>query len=111
KRAHLYDINPGGFGSMVIASLLGIGSHLGIFGSVMQALAPYVALGTAFCMAPLIAWLTRGRYYIARPVEQIICRNDSVTCVVCENGFEPEDMTTCPAYGGHICSLCCSLDA
>src|SRR5690606_32171551 len=21
------------------------------------------------------------------------------------------DMTTCPAYGGHICSLCCSLDA
>ena len=29
--------------------------------------------------------------------------------VPCENAYEPEDMAHCPVYGGHICSLCCSL--
>ncbi len=28
-----------------------------------------------------------------------------------EHAFEPEDMASCPAYAGPICSLCCSLDA
>ena len=32
-------------------------------------------------------------------------------CVVCEGDFEREDMAACPAYGGMICSLCCTLDA
>src|SRR5690606_12703877 len=32
-------------------------------------------------------------------------------CTICEHHFEPEDVTTCPAYDGTICSLCCSLDA
>ena len=32
-------------------------------------------------------------------------------CVICERGYEPEDMAACPAYGGLICSLCCTLDA
>jgi hypothetical protein len=31
--------------------------------------------------------------------------------VVCGNVFEPQDTAFCPAYGGVICSLCCSLDA
>ena len=111
KRAHLYDINPVGFGSMVLASLLGISAHLGSFGELAQALSPYVALGSSFILAPLIAWSTKGRYYIARLPDTIFCCGDTVTCCICEHAFEPEDMTTCPAYGGHICSLCCSLDA
>lgn len=111
KRAHLYDINPVGFGSMMLASLLGISAHLGSFGELAQALSPYIALAASFVLAPLIAWWTRGRYYIARAPAIIACSSDSVTCCICEHAFEPEDMTTCPAYGGHICSLCCSLDA
>ncbi len=111
KRAHLYDINPVGFGSMILASMLGISAHLGVFGESLQALSPYLALLASFVLAPLIAWLTRGRYYIARMPEMIFSSNDAVTCCICEHAFEPEDMTTCPAYGGHICSLCCSLDA
>ena len=31
--------------------------------------------------------------------------------MVCENAFESEDMAQCPAYGGAICSLCCTLEA
>src|SRR5690606_34560177 len=111
KRAHLYDINPVGFGSMLMASALGISAHLGGFGETLQALSPYLALGSAFVLAPLIAWVTGGRVYIARPSIPIATSHDAVTCCICEHSFEPEDMTTCPAYGGHICSLCCSLDA
>ncbi|MDP5237982.1 ATP-binding protein [Uliginosibacterium sp. 31-16] len=33
------------------------------------------------------------------------------TCVICERAYEGDDMAHCPAYQGHICSLCCSLDA
>jgi signal transduction histidine kinase/DNA-binding NarL/FixJ family response regulator len=29
---------------------------------------------------------------------------------VCGNSFEHNDMATCPAYQGNICSLCCTLD-
>jgi signal transduction histidine kinase/FixJ family two-component response regulator len=32
-------------------------------------------------------------------------------CTICEREYEGEDMAQCPAYGGPICSLCCSLDA
>ncbi|MDP2417357.1 MAG: ATP-binding protein [Hydrogenophaga sp.] len=32
-------------------------------------------------------------------------------CVICEREYEAPDMAHCPAYQGHICSLCCTLDA
>jgi len=111
RRAYLYDINPVGFGAMVLASLVGISAHMGTYGELAQALAPYLALLAAFVFAPLIAWGTGGRYYIARDPERIATSNGMATCVICEHSFEEEDIAQCPAYGGHICSLCCSLDA
>lgn len=111
KRAYLYDINPVGFGSMVLASLIGISAHMGSFNETAQALSPYLTLGAAFIIAPLIAWMTGGRYYIARDPQPIETSNGMATCCICEHSFEKEDIAQCPAYGGHICSLCCSLDA
>lgn len=111
KRAHLYDINPVGIGAMLSGSALGILSYVGLFGELAQALSPYIALLTAFVVSPLIASATRGRYYIARTATVLAGDNDAVLCKVCENVFEREDMALCPAYGGAICSLCCSLDA
>ncbi len=32
-------------------------------------------------------------------------------CCICEREYEGDDMAGCPAYGGPICSLCCTLDA
>jgi signal transduction histidine kinase/FixJ family two-component response regulator len=110
KRAHLYDINPVGVGAMLIASILGVTSYAGEFGELAQALSPYIALVTAFIVSPLIAFATQGRYYIARPSSIIPTSNGSACCKVCQNEFEIEDMASCPAYGGSICSLCCSLD-
>ncbi|MGO4394173.1 ATP-binding protein [Variovorax sp. M-6] len=66
KRAHLWDINPVGVGAMALASVLSITAHLGVFGPLAQAFSALIALGTAFVAAPLIAWATRGKYYIAR---------------------------------------------
>jgi len=123
KRAHLYDINPVGVVSMVLASTLGILAYLGTFGEAPRHLAHYLSLGVCFVSVPLIAWLTRSRFYLARQSpELLILRNipavgssanqsGVLQCCICENSFEQEDMSYCPAYLGPICSLCCSLDS
>ncbi|MDH4463906.1 MAG: ATP-binding protein [Acidovorax sp.] len=150
KRAHLYDINPVGVGAMGLASVLSILAYLGLMGPLAQAFSAVIAMVTALITAPLIAWATKGRYYIARPAEQKVTwhnlrpvdrgeahpetpRNglgpaagvaplqggdaaggaggSLIRCVVCEREYEGPDMAHCPAYQGHICSLCCSLDA
>ena len=110
KRGHLYDINPVGVVSMIIASSLGIAGQLELFGPTFKALSPFIALFTPFVTAPLIAYITQGRYYLVRPNE-IPADLQETRCLICENSFEREDMSTCPAYEGHICSLCCALDS
>jgi len=110
KRGHLYDINPVGVVSMIIASSLGIAGQLELFGPTFKALSPFIALFTPFITAPLIAWYTQGRYYQVRP-NDIATDVEESRCIICENSFEREDMSNCPAYGGKICSLCCALDS
>lgn len=115
KRAHLYDINPVGLGSMTAASVVAFVAYAGWFGQTAHALASYIALFTAIILAPLIAFATKGRYYIAREAVEIVSKSGekklNVECCICEHTFEHEDMTHCPVYTGPICSLCCSLDA
>lgn len=111
KRARLYDINPVGVGSMLLASVVGIAAHLDVFGAYSKAFASYLAFGLPFLTAPLIAWLTRGRFYLApSPAAMQTVVPGIHRCVVCEYEFEHEDIALCPAYQGPICSLCCSLD-
>ena len=131
KRAHLYDINPVGVGAMGAASLLSVAAYLGAFGAMAQAFSAVIAAAVAFTVSPLIAWATKGRYYIARTsslpegtylgslrpgtaggaTRQATGGRLTLACTVCERPYEREDMAQCPAYGGPICSLCCSLDA
>ena len=117
KRAHLYDINPVGVGAMGAASVLSIAAYLGVFGETAQAFSAVIAMAVAFITSPLIAWYTKGRYYIARTSDDGAYLGASSgllklrRCVICERDYEGEDMAQCPAYGGPICSLCCSLDA
>lgn len=109
KRAHLYDINPVGVGAMGIATVLSLLALSGTFGSEAAAMAPFIALLAAIMLAPLIAVATGGRYYIARQPTHPE-QDGMLRCVVCSKDFEPADTAQCPAYDGHICSLCCSLD-
>lgn len=112
KRAHLYNFNPVGFGSMLIASAISILAFFGAFGAYAQAFSTFIALGLAFVLSPLIAIITKGKYYIARdPHYHTGTQHDTVTCGVCGYEYEKEDMACCPHHSGPICSLCCSLES
>jgi signal transduction histidine kinase/CheY-like chemotaxis protein/purine-cytosine permease-like protein len=118
KRAHLPDINPVGVGAMALATTLALIAFSGVLGHVAQALSAFIGLGAAFVAAPMLAFLTGGRTYIARrPTLRCgggIAANGgpaTVRCCICEHQFETPDMAFCPAYAGPICSLCCTLDA
>jgi purine-cytosine permease-like protein len=117
KRAHLYNVNPVGFGSMMVASTLSIMAFYNWFGAYAQAFSPFLALAIAFILTPIIAIATKGKYYIAREdshSEPLIIGGQvsavELTCTVCHDDFERPDMAYCPYHKGDICSLCCSLD-
>ena len=112
KRAHLYNFNPVGCGATVIAVLAASLAYAGVFGAAGQAFFGFIALFVAFVSAIVIAYVTRGRYYIARP--DLHYRQTSaktlVECSICERSYEAPDMAHCPFYRGPICSLCCGLE-
>lgn len=112
KRAHLYNINPVGFGAMVIASVVSVAAFFGAFGIWGESFSAFIALFLAFILSPVIALLTQGKYYIARdPHYHAGTHHDVLTCTSCGYEYEKEDMACCPAHEGPICSLCCSLDS
>jgi purine-cytosine permease-like protein len=118
KRAHLYNFNPVGFGSMIVASVISIIAYFNVFGADAKAFSPLIALVVAIVLSPLLAWVTKGKYYIARTDEleppmvtaDGLMDDTELTCVVCGDAFERPDMSACPHHDGTICSLCCSLD-
>ncbi|UQA62921.1 ATP-binding protein [Polyangium aurulentum] len=112
KRAHLYDINPVGVGAMGAASVVSMLCYAGLFGTEPKAFSSFIALGLAFVLAPVIAIVTKGRYYIARENTHYPSNKaeGSEPCCICEHAYEPQDMAHCPVYDGPICSLCCTLD-
>jgi purine-cytosine permease-like protein len=118
KRAHLYNFNPVGFGSMLIASAVSIMAFFNLFGATAQAFSPFIAIILAFVLSPIIALVTRGKYYLARedtlaePMFVDGVASDALfTCVGCGHEFERPDMAHCPFHDGALCSLCCSLDS
>jgi hypothetical protein len=117
KRAHLYNFNPVGFGSMLVASAVSIAAYFHAFGAYAKAFSPLIALGIALVLSPVIAYATKGKYYIARVDEldePLIVDGQlsavELTCSVCAEAFERPDMASCPFHQGPICSLCCSLE-
>lgn len=111
RRAHLYDFNPVGLGAMVLAAVVACVAYSGALGPGAEAFSPFIALALSMALAPLLAWLTHGRYYLAREPSMEWQPGEAVRCAVCENQFESEDMARCPAYAAPICSLCCSLES
>ncbi len=113
RRAYLYDVNPVGAGAMGITSVLSVSVYLGLFGHSIQPFAIFISIILPLILAPLIAWSTSGKYYIARQPDLFGAKADAEThtCCICGTNFESSDMAGCPAYQGNICSLCCTLDA
>jgi signal transduction histidine kinase/purine-cytosine permease-like protein len=110
KRAHLYNVNPVGCGAMLIASAVSLAAYAGAFGPFGKAFFGFISLGVAFVAAVAIAYLTRGKYYIARADTHYRNTDALIECCICEREYESADMAHCPFYHGPICSLCCGLE-
>jgi signal transduction histidine kinase/purine-cytosine permease-like protein len=110
KRANLYNVNPVGFGAMLIAAGAAILCHLGLFGAYPKAFAPLIGLGVSIPATVLLALITGGKYYLARKVSPSQGEN-LVACTICNKLYEARDTVCCPAYDEQVCSLCCSLDS
>ncbi|HEY4383979.1 MAG TPA: hypothetical protein VGN34_05825 [Ktedonobacteraceae bacterium] len=65
RRAYLYNINPVGFGSMLIASVISVAAFFGLFGAFAQAFSPFLAIVIAFILSPILAIVTKG---------EVLCR-------------------------------------
>jgi diguanylate cyclase (GGDEF)-like protein/PAS domain S-box-containing protein len=111
KRAHLYDYNPVGVVSMGIAVLSSTLAFTGLFGLYAQAYSWLIALVTAFVLTPLIAKLTKGKYYIARQNVHFSRSDELSLCGVCEQHYAQTDFAYCTFHDTPICSLCCTLDS
>lgn len=109
KRAHLYNINPVGVVSMVVASTLSLIAFSGYFGLYAEAYSWLIAAVVSFILVPIIAYLTDGKYYIAR--QSTFSHDGLITCGVCQEEYAPQDSAYCPLYQIPICSLCCTLDS
>jgi purine-cytosine permease-like protein len=108
RRAHLFNINPVGFGSMLIAAAVSMLGYYGVFGSAAAGFSPFVAFGVALVLPPVLALATRGRWYLARTSD--LPAEGELPCSVCRGSYDVADMATCPHHGGTICSLCCSVE-
>jgi hypothetical protein len=108
-RAHLYNVNPVGFGSMIVAGIVSMVAYYGAFGSTAAALSPFIALVIAVVLPPVVAAATKGRWYVAR-LSELPADATELRCSVCQASYDVVDMATCPYHGGTICSLCCSTE-
>jgi signal transduction histidine kinase/purine-cytosine permease-like protein len=111
KRAHLFDYNPVGFLSMGVASLLSIIAFTGVLGLYAQAYSWLIAMLVSLLLVPLIAWLTKGKYYIARPNVIYLRSETLLECGVCGQTYAQTDFAFCSYHQTPICSLCCTLDS
>ena len=119
RRGMLYAINPVGFGSVILSAGLSILVFFGAFGSWIEPFSPIVAIVLALVLTPLIAVLTKGKYYLRRDDDGIPLAmfdedgnpsGETLTCHVCHQDYERPDMVKCEAHDAYICSLDLSTD-
>jgi purine-cytosine permease-like protein len=119
RRGMLYNINPVGFGSMIVSAGVSIAVFFGAFGPAVQPFSPLVAIGLALVLPPILALATRGRYYLRRTDDGIDLpmydeygnpSGKHLHCHVCQHDYERPDMAACQAHDAYVCSLCLSTD-
>ncbi|MFF5966509.1 purine-cytosine permease family protein [Streptomyces collinus] len=119
RRGMLYAVNPVGVVSFVAASGLSIAMYFHALGDTLQPYSPVAAAVIAFVLTPLMAVVTKGKYYlrraddgIAEPLLDEDGNPSAVTyeCHVCRQQFERPDVAACRTHGAVVCSLCLSTD-
>lgn len=66
RRGMLYAVNPVGVTAFTAASGLSIAMYFHAFGDTVQPYSPVAAVVIAFVLTPVMAIVTRGRYYLRR---------------------------------------------
>ncbi|QDG60918.1 cytosine permease [Pseudarthrobacter sp. NIBRBAC000502771] len=66
RRGMLYAVNPVGFVSMLVSAGVSIAVFFGAFGAAIQPYSPIFAVGLALVLPPVLAVLTRGKFYLRR---------------------------------------------
>jgi len=119
RRGMLYAINPVGFVSVILSAGLSIAVFFGLFGSWIEPFSPIVAIVLALVLTPLMAVLTKGKYYLRRdddgiPLSMFDAQGNPsgevLHCHVCRQDYERPDMAACETHSAHVCSLCLSTD-
>src|SRR6478752_3063350 len=119
RRGMLYAVNPVGFVSMLVSAVVSIAVFFGAFGSAVQPYSPIFAVGLALVLTPLLAVLTRGKYYLRRSDDGIDLpmfdadgnpSGETLRCHVCHQDYERPDMTKCVTHDAYVCSLDLSTD-
>ncbi|HEY3559497.1 MAG TPA: hypothetical protein VGL05_18630, partial [Kribbella sp.] len=119
RRGMLYAVNPVGFVSMALAAGVSIVVFFGGLGSGIKPYSPLVAIGLALVLPPVLAVITRGKYYLRRTDDGLDLpmydehgnpSGEILTCHVCRQEYERPDMTACATHDAAVCSLCLSTD-
>ena len=99
---------------MGFASLLSIAAYVGLLGERHPTLRLVRRPGQRLRTAPLIAWLTGGRYYLARPPAPVAPQGYFLRARLTEKNVrfanantKARTWRTVPPTKGPICSLCC----
>ncbi|WP_333736955.1 purine-cytosine permease family protein [Streptomyces sp. IBSBF 2806] len=120
RRGMLYAVNPVGVVAFLAASGLSIAMYFHALGDTLQPYSPVAAAVIAFVLTPLMAVVTKGRYYLRRADDGIAEPlldaegNPSATtydCHVCHLPYERPDVAACRTHDASVCSLCLSTDA
>lgn len=119
RRGMLHAVNPVGVVAFVAASGLSIAMYFHLLGDTLQPYSPVAAAVIAFVVTPLMAVVTKGRYYLLRTDDGIgepLLDADgnpsaaTLDCHVCLQPYERPDLTACVTHGAVVCSLCLSTD-
>ncbi|MFI0509881.1 purine-cytosine permease family protein [Streptomyces sp. WSLK1-5] len=119
RRGMLHAVNPVGVVSFVAASGLSIALYFHALGDTLQPYSPVAAAVIAFVLTPLMAIVTKGRYYLRRTgdgIEERMLDADgnpsavSYDCHVCRQPYERPDLAACATHEAVVCSLCLSTD-
>ncbi|GAA3913558.1 hypothetical protein GCM10023084_76690 [Streptomyces lacrimifluminis] len=119
RRGMLYAVNPVGVVAFVAASGLSIAMYFHALGDTFQPYSPVAAAVIAFVLTPLMAIITKGKYYLRRTddgINEPLLDGDgnpsalTYDCHVCRQEFERPDMTACLTHDATVCSLCLSTD-
>ncbi|WP_405812868.1 allantoin permease [Streptomyces sp. NBC_01390] len=119
RRGMLYAVNPVGVVAFVAASGLSIAMYFHALGDTLQPYSPVAAAVIAFVLTPLMAVVTKGKYYLRRTddgIEEPLLDTDgnpsavAYECHVCRQEFERPDVAACQTHDAAVCSLCLSTD-